>query len=271
MPDITYLYLPEGEEFDADSLNTRFGTVVAGMNGLLDYSSQRGAFSDQHLTDQGIVADEQFPVLIRDIGNLPSQYNTVYTTWGGNGTFPATGDSDREVISAGGVGETLEIITSSPIQLGMSNPNGIAGLLVLLNVHYMHSELGVSEGDPNFMPQLGVMVCIQWTPDGTEWFTFRKTERFQWARTIAGEYSALEPSTAIVGSMSEADQFDYWVLQDIPLRTLILPEDLPDPDQAIEGIRAAVATWDPGAIAGTYKRTYLREANLTVLPLHAGV
>jgi len=265
MPEIEYVYLPEGEAFDADSLNTRFTTVLDGVNGLVAYSSQRGAFSDQHLASS-IIADEEFPSLTQDIGDNSHSYTTVYTTWGGNGVFPGVGDTDRELIT-GGVGDRLEVILTNPIQLGMHQTDLIAGVLVLLNVNFITAIAVDPELDQH--PDLGAMICLQWTPDNVNWFTFRKTERFQWGRTLAAEYSTTVPDLNTSGTMTGPDEDDIRILQDISLRTLILPEDLDD-DQTIRGFRAATAVWSPFGVPANAV-IQLREANLTLMPLHAGV
>jgi hypothetical protein len=274
MPEIQYPYLEEGTDFDAGSLNTRFQTVTNGLNGLTEFSVQRGTFSDEHLSDQGLLAGEAFPAsgaagTTRYSRNISGNhtYTVQYTTWGGNGVYPGVGDSDRELITDGVV--DLEINFGAGIQLGMNNPDGIAGLLVLLNVHFYRTSLFDPEEQIDFTPRQGAMTCIQFTTDNVNWFTFRKTERMQWNRTVEGEIGGtlIDPSQR--GNMTGDDQTDTYINQDIPTRTLILPEDLPEDNSTIIGIRAATAVWQPAT--GTTQTIALRECNFTVIPLHAGV
>jgi len=273
MPEIQYPYLEEGTTFDASSLNTRLQTVTDGLNGLTEVSVQRGAFSDQHLSNQGLLAGEDFPAsgvagttrYSRNISGNHS-YTVKYTTWGGNGTYPLVGDTDRNLITDGVV--SLEInFGASTIQLGMGNTDKIAGLLVLLNVHLLRTSLVNEEQQTDFGATQGAMTCIQYTTDNVNWFTLRKTERFQWNRTVRGEGQvAINPSQR--GKMTSDDQDDVYCNQDISTRTIILPSDLPDPNLAIRGIRAATAVF--GAATGSAQTIYLRESNFTVIPLHAG-
>ena len=272
MPEINYPYLPEGETFDANSLNTRFQTVTDGLNGLVEESTQRGAFSDQHLTTTGVVAGEAFPAsgaagttrYSRNISGTHS-YTVQYTAWGGNGTYPGTGDTDRTVITDGV--NTLQINFSSPIQLGMNHPARVAGLLVLLNVHFYRASM-LDQQVLSWHPSLAAMTCIQFTTDNVNWFAFQRTERIQWARTITSESGAIQGTTA-TGQMAADEESDDYVTQDIGTRALLLPSDLPDPNLSLLGIRAATAVWNPFGIP-TGGTIYLREANFTVMPLHAG-
>jgi len=270
MPEITYPYLPEGEAFDANSLNTRFRTVTDGLNGLVEFSTQRGTFSDQHLTSDGLIAGDSFPAsgaagTTRYSRNTEDVSTVVlsYTTWGGNGTYPGVGDTDRQLITDGTV--DLQITFSSAIQLGMGNPSKIAGLLVLLNVHFYRA---FTSEPATFSPEISLMTCIQYTTDNVNWFTLKRTERIQRVRTVKGEGHDI--NTTQRGNMSTPDEDDTYVSQDIPTRTLILPEDLPDPNLSITAIRAATALWQPGGVPAL-TIGYIREANFTVMPLHAGV
>tara|TARA_R100000951_G_scaffold112907_1_gene113999 strand:+ start:741 stop:1568 length:828 start_codon:yes stop_codon:yes gene_type:complete len=274
MPDIQYPYLEEGTVFDAASLNNRLQTVTDGLNGLTEVSVQRGTFSDQHLTNQGLLAGEQFPTIAtagttrysRNISGNHS-YTVQYVSWGGNGTYPAVGDNDRELITDGVV--SLEInFGASSIQLGMSNTDKIAGLIILLNVHLLRTSVVDAQQQTDYGAEQSAMTCIQYTTDGINWFTFRKTERFQRNRTVRGEGQGAQIDPSPRGRMTGADQDDVYCNQDIATRTLILPEDLPDPNLAIRGIRAATAVWQPAT--GSAQTIYLREANFTVIPLHAG-
>ena len=275
MPEIQYPYLEEGVAFDANSLNTRLQTVTDGLNGLTEFSVQRGTFSDEHLSPQGLLAGEAFPAsaapgTTRYSRNISGTHNyTVqYTTWGGNGTYPLLTDNDRTLITDGAV--DLEInFGANPVQLGMNNADKIAGFLILLNVHFLRASEILGQQVVDFGPELGAMTCIQYTADNVNWFTFRKTERFQWNRTVRGEGqgAAIDPTQR--GNMTADDQNDTYCNQDISTRTLILPSDLPDPNLSIRGIRAATAVWEanPGAVSPTIS---LRECNFTVIPLHAG-
>lgn len=272
MPEIIYPYLPEGETFDANSLNTRFQPVVDGLNGLVEVSTQRATFSDQHLAQTGLVAGEQFPAsgaagttrYTRNIKGTHS-YTVQYTTWGGNGTYPGVGDTDRELITDGV--NDLQITFSAPIRLGMNNSDKIAGLLVLLNVHFVQASK-TEQQVFSWHPNLAAMTCLQFTTDNVNWFSFQRTERIQWARNIESETS-VTIGTAQTGKMTADEENDDYVTQDIATRALLLPSDLPDPNLPLVAVRAATAVWNPTGIpsAGTI---YLREANFTIMPLHAG-
>ena len=264
MPDITYVYLPEGEDFDAASLNTRFQTVVNGINGVMEFGTPRGALGEQHLNSTGILALEDFPTLTVN-KQLESSTNIYYTTWGGNGVFPGVGDTDRELIND--LSDPLAINLTSPISLGMGSPNKIAGLLVLLNVHFTLGSYTAQGTIAN--PRLGMMVCIQcaYRTNPGQWFTIRKTERFQWHRSIHGEGGA-EPEPAANGGSN------IWCMQDVGLRTLITERDLPFANSLIVGIRAAYAVYDPLGLNPSPPGVgivYAQEGNFTVIPLHAEV
>jgi hypothetical protein len=265
MPDITYVYLPEGEDFDAASLNTRFQTVVDGVNGVMEFGTPRGAFGEQHLNPTGVLAEEAFPTLTVNKHD-ESATTIIYTTWGGNGVYPAVGDSDRELIDDGV--NPLIINLTAPVRLGMANPDKIAGLLVLLNVHFSLGTITI-QGDTTGNPQIGMMICVQcaYSDNPTEWFTIRKTERFQWFRSMNSE------GQTTATPLAENGEPNILCLQDVGLRTLITQGDLPGPGVQIVGIRAAYAVYDPNGNAPppAVAVVYAQEGNFTVIPLHAEV
>ena len=163
----------------------------------------------------------------------------------------------------------LQIDFTATTKLGMTQTDKVAGLLVLLNVHLQHVQRTV-QNTTTYFPACGAMVCIQWTPDGTHWLTIKRTERFQWARTLQVE-AGFSSDSSQRGAMTADDQQDVYVNQDIGLRTLILPADLPSPTQDIKGIRAAAAVWDAGVAPPTGSAVVLKEGNLSVIPIHAKV
>ena len=275
MPDITYPYLPEGTTFNAASLNDRFAPTVGGINGVMEDGLQRGALSDQHLT-KGLLANEKVPTYHKAVvGN--TNHTSAYLKWGGNGTYnPVQSDTDRSVITCGaGPNNELKIAFSAGLQLGMGQADKVTGLLVLMNVYFNKAYEDSGQSD-NYSPLMGVMTCIQggYGSGPAHWLTFKKTERFQWLRTIAGETGAAPDLTG--GGSADSD--DVLVMQDISTRALILPADLAgSTSSSLYGIRGAASVWypvvdppnPPAHLSST--KAILYSASLTVIPLHAGV
>lgn len=284
MPTINYPYLVEGTTFDAASLNTRFGPVGAvgfGINALMGYAAKRGCFQEEHLPETGIVAAEDFTVtnLTLSINPANDEYvDTIYTTWGGN--------NDRQVITDGVTPLQFEVGSgmATSIALGMGNPDKIAGLLILANVHFMctlgQGDYAVKEGPTGFM------ICVQYKDGAGGWNTIRASERFcnerivKWASAAAtAEGNPLGDGPFEGGpdlGASVLSRPDIYTFQDLPLRFWLDQANFPN---EIFGLRIVgtsvafgspidpVASWIPRATGNM--RAYYREANFSVIPLHA--
>ena len=242
MPDIDYFYLPEGEPFNADSLNTRFTTVTNGVNDLMSYSAVRGAFHEDHLPSMVPGLGVPLTVSVK-IGNT---FSTQYNSFNSNAGW--------EVISNGG---TDLAITFASISLGMSEPSRIAGLYVLMNTQWIGaSPVGIAVTD-----SVWAAFCIQWSSDLVTWNTIARTERF-----ISGQ--GLAPNDLpLPGAYVDPDFPEGTAYQDVAIRTLILPADIA-PGTTIRGVRGAISWYDDNAPAGNVSVT-VNASSLTVLPFHA--
>ena len=278
MADLTYPYLVEGVTFDAASLNTRFGGVAgatAGLNALMDYAAKRGAFQEVHLPTTGIVAGEQFTTngfstsLTMPYpfpGPTPDRFTTT--------TYTGYGDSaDRQVLSDSS-GAELKVMFDTGLTLGMSNPQKIGGLLVLVNVHflrvnYIADDTEIEGPKPG---KVAFMISLQATTNGVAWTTISKTERFQSERIIdkfCGE-GPFNRSTYSPFNPPNIGYTDAWTYQDMSIRTWFDASGL---GAGVTGLRVVgtvvnLQPSNPGWPAGVTFRGYYREANLSVIPWH---
>ncbi len=242
MPDIDYFYLPEGEPFNANSLNTRFNTVTNGVNDLMDYSAVRGAFHEDHLPS--LVPGLGVPLTVSV--KIGTTFSTQYNAFNSN--------TGWEVIANGG---TDLAITFASISLGMTHASKIAGLYVLMNTQWLGAQpLGGAITD-----SVWAAFCIQWSSDLVTWNTISRTERFIAGQGLAPDDKPL-PGASVDPSFPEATAH-----QDVAIRTLILPSDIA-PGTTIRGVRGAIAWYDDNAPVGNVNVS-VNASTLTVLPFHA--
>ena len=242
MADVTYDALEEGEELNANSLNSRFSPVTNAINVISADALDEGALNSNHIPSMDISGGQTKTVTINPGGGTACSYaeGDAYYVAGGTNGF-VTLDSN----GATGGGTEVALTFSPTLDLLV---DGAGGVLVLSNT---------------VVQQLGLTVAIRLmaifrlsVQDATgAWHPVHRTERF-----IQSGYN--------YNSVVVADDQRPQML-DVPIRTLIVKSDLGGLDE-LKGIRLRVCVYDPGSeTSASNGAVRILNSHLSAVPLRS--
>jgi len=241
MAEVNITPLEDGDPATAASLNDQLLQLNNGVNALEDYSIEPGALRRDHLP---AVAELLFT---SSVGDGFTSHNWA-KEWNQDSDGTATWD-----IIADGTGKDLSETGFAATVLGMDQANRFAGILVLLNNHFVISQAIEGAG---FDPRAVIGIQVRQTGDVT-WYTIQRATRICSVRGAG--------ALGITGNY-----------QDIAQRLTITTDDLdriasikggPGATTSINGIRAVVAINSDLAFPGGI--VTLREGRMSAFRLRA--
>lgn len=235
MPDVNYTPLVEGGAITANSLQSRFDDVKAGVNSLPGYAIEPYGLRAEQL-------DTVVPFTVPPISNDVEWYTMTPTRSHGTAYTWTTVNPANVPLSA----------TFSSVKLGMAYADRVAAIIVRANVHFGEAWGNIN---PNSLAELdnfqGVF-AVQWF-NGVSWAVINST-----IRQI--------PNLPLLGGTP--DHADSLTEQDVALACMITDKDISGAH--ISGVRIVCSAYDI-ADDGTYTaaRLKLGRDNFSVIPLHA--
>lgn len=223
MPDFSFTPFAEGQLITAADVQAKFDNMRAVVNDLPGYSIRRNALGRQHV-----------PSLIPTPGAAFIPHDPATISYTNNYPTYAVLDPGANPLQ----------LTFTQISLGMGAAAEVAGVLVLMNVHFIGAY------DPAVAASLddteGVFAIQYQAVTAGAWTTLSRTQRF-----IKNFYLG-------AGGGVDKDTF-----QDVAIATLITVADT----ATLAGVRGVVAQYNPSVHAGA--RVQAKQANLTHIAFHA--
>jgi hypothetical protein len=259
---IDYKHLKGGDEFDSESLNSRFTEIVGVNKGVNSISI--GDLSP------GAIRGSQLPSLIAGSGTVAEDAKFTKNVY-----IPFV---DPHYIT----GIEWEPLAGYAITYGANNryslgndtenPSHVHALIILANVDVhrfipfgdepeVDATLERNLKEDYYVFHVRIEVELE---DGTVIPIYRSTRSVSPRVTINKEVSALEYQD---GRRMQNPNVDRYTNQDIPLRTVLLASDVYDSTSEIRLIRLTGYIESPSS--GT--KVFYDKGNLTAIPIHAKV
>lgn len=269
MGTIDYNPLDEEEAFTATSLNAGFTELEDGINDI-----------DMDAVKRHSLRSEHQPSLTPAVEHPALTWTKELT---GTITPAATGEEpygykyyDTTNVVVQGGGGALQRTLNLTLGMGAGTNDRIGALLVLANV-----RIGMMYQSTQFTTHNNLVVLTIQVQDSGGWHDINRTRR-SLSQPDRGDLGFVP-----VGSSSEntwaAVRFKMQVDFDIPLRTLIGPDDIPDGSGTILGVRVVIrgataptglpttGEWVDDLIEADDLIAYYTtgQANLSIIPFHA--
>jgi len=264
MSTIDYDPLDEEEAFTAASLNAGFTEIASGINSI-----------DMDVVKRHSLRSEHQPSLTPAAEHPGLTWTKELTTSPATDTGTKLTSTSNTPVTAGG--DDLEVLFPSGITLGMADTDRIGALLVLANVRIGGMfTLGTPMSKNNL-----VVLTVAIKGAGSSWYNIKRTRRsLSMPDTLELSYRA---TGASADETDPAKSFQESVNFDIPLRTLVDVEDLPDGETTIYGVKINIrgsqantglpigGSWVDNLNLGSTPAAYysVAQANLSVIPFHA--
>jgi len=273
MGTIDYNPLDEEEAFTATSLNAGFTELEDGINDIDMDAVKRHSLRSEHQPSLTPAVEHPALTWTKELTGTITPAATGEEPYG----YKYYDTTNTVVVGPEGA---LQRTLNLTLGMGAGTNDRIGALLVLANV-----RIGMMYQSTQYTTHNNLVVLTIQVQDSTGWHDINRTRRSlsQPDRDDLGfDPIADDPSDPPGANTWAAIRFKMQVDFDIPLRTLIGPDDIPDGSGTILGVRVVIrgataptglpttGEWVDDLIAADDSAYYTTgQANLSIIPFHA--